>query len=75
MKLSLILPLVLDDGNGMLKRFGLTDAQIGQVTVIEKSTRDTVRAEMGRGGMMGPRGWRPGATRDLGLDDGSPENG
>ncbi len=32
--------------NGLLKSFGLTEAQIGQVTAIEKSTRDVVRADL-----------------------------
>lgn len=34
------------DENGLLKGFGLTDAQITQVTTIEKSTRDAVKADM-----------------------------
>jgi len=34
------------DENSLLKSFGLTDAQVTQVTTIEKSTRDAVKADM-----------------------------
>ncbi len=35
----------MGDGSKLLKSFGLTDAQITQVTTIEKSTREAVKAD------------------------------
>jgi Spy/CpxP family protein refolding chaperone len=35
----------MGDENGLLKSFGLNEAQIAQATTIEKSTRDAVRAD------------------------------
>jgi|GEM_PF-2241067 Spy/CpxP family protein refolding chaperone len=56
--LALLVPTVLlaqgrgGDETGMLKGFGLDDAQVAQVTAIEKSTREALRADFTHIGLI-----------------------